>query len=103
MSEDKQQVINRVLLKYGAMFDTTMDEEMFNDMFQQVADERVVLHGVFGEKLITKAGNLLGFISRKDLDVEKAMQAAQNAKNAMQGAGMQRGPQLSVPGGGRPY
>lgn len=98
--ETTKPVINRVLLKYGAMFDTLLTEEQFREIMNGGAEEGFLIEipGVFGEKLIVAWNDMLGFISRKDLDVEKAMEAA-NAVRQAAGQGMGQGPRIAVPGG----
>ena len=92
MSEDPK-IVNRILLTNGGMFDTVWSEEEYLNQMDNVGILRIP--GVFGECLLTDCDKILGFISRRDLDVEKAMQAQQNMARAM---GQLPRPNIVTPG-----
>ena len=78
-----QPIINRVLLKYGAMIDTLMTKETYARYLTLGPDEEILIEGVFGEKIYTFVKYLLGFIDNSTKDMGKVMEATANARRVM--------------------
>lgn len=90
MSEERQ-IINKVILKYGAIIDTLATAETYHNWKKLEPQDEVVIDGVFGDKIYTSAEYLLGFIDNESKDMGKVMEAAQNIQRA---AGQMPGPRL---------
>ena len=98
---DQQPIVNRILLGNGGMFDTLWTEEEFREAYNTEDNVLVTAPGVFGEVLICPVRVMTGFISRKDLDMQKALEAQQSIARAMGQMPNKSG--LVVPRSGTPY